>query len=64
MDEQSRAAQRAYQNAWRAANKGKVKEYNRRYWARKAKQLETEQPEKKACIPSPDELAKEATCGE
>lgn len=33
-------AQRAYQRAWRKKNPEKVKEYNRKYWERKIKELE------------------------
>lgn len=29
-------ARRAYQRKWRAENKDKVKEHNRRYWLKKA----------------------------
>ena len=29
-------ARRAYQRQWRAANKDKVKEHNRRFWIKKA----------------------------
>lgn len=29
-------ARRAYQRQWRAANKDKVKEHNRRFWLKKA----------------------------
>ena len=33
---------RKYQNEWRAKNKDRVKEYNRRYWLKKAaEQAET-----------------------
>ena len=32
-------ARRAYMKAWRAANKDKVKEHNRRYWERKAAKM-------------------------
>ena len=35
-------ARRAYYRAWRAANKDKVKQYNKKYWQRKAEQLERE----------------------
>ena len=40
MDEKAKEARRAYSNAWRAANKDRVKEYNRRYWERKAAQMQ------------------------
>lgn len=35
-------ARRAYYRAWRAANKDKVRQYNERYWQRKAEQMECE----------------------
>lgn len=35
-------ARRAYYKRWRAANRDKIREYNSRYWARKAEQLERE----------------------
>lgn len=31
---------RAYQRAWRARNRERVREYNRRYWLRVAEKLE------------------------
>ena len=40
MDEKAKKARRAYANAWRAANKDKVREYNQRYWARKAERMQ------------------------
>ena len=33
-------AKRAYQRAWRARNRERVKEYNRRYWLRVAEKLD------------------------
>lgn len=30
---------REYQKKWRSKNKNKVKEYNKRYWEKKAKKL-------------------------
>ena len=39
MDENAKKARRAYASAWRAANKDKVREYNQRYWKRKAEQM-------------------------
>lgn len=39
MNEKGKEARRAYANAWRAANKDKVREYNARYWERKAEQM-------------------------
>ena len=44
MDEKAKEARRAYSNAWRAANKDRVREYNQRYWKRKAEQMQ-----KKSC---------------
>ena len=44
--EKARAAQRAYLREWRRKNPEKVRESNRRYWERKAAQLEQEQPER------------------
>ena len=35
-------ARRAYYRAWRTANRDKIREYNERYWQRKAEQLERE----------------------
>lgn len=32
-------ARRDYMRAWRAANKDKVKEHNRRYWERRAAKM-------------------------
>lgn len=32
-------ARRAYQRKWRAENKDKVKEHNRRYWLKKAAEM-------------------------
>lgn len=40
MDEKAKEARRAYSNAWRAANRDRVREYNRRYWERKAAQMQ------------------------
>ena len=35
-------ARRAYYRAWRAAYKDKIRQYNARYWQRKAERLERE----------------------
>ena len=40
MPEKSLEAQREYYRKWRAANPDKKREYNRRYWAKKAAQKE------------------------
>lgn len=36
---------KAYQREWRAKNKDKVKEYNQRYWLKKAAELQEKQKE-------------------
>lgn len=38
-NEQAAEARRAYNNAWRSKNKDRVKEYNRRYWEKRAERL-------------------------
>ena len=35
-EQQAIEARRAYQRQWRAANKDKVREHNRRFWLKKA----------------------------
>lgn len=40
MNERAKEARRAYQKAWRAANKDRVKTYNAEYWKRKAEQTQ------------------------
>lgn len=35
-------ARRAYQKAWREANRERVKEYDRRYWLKKAAEQNSE----------------------
>ncbi len=47
MDEKAKKARRAYANAWRAANKDRVREYNKRYWERKAVQMQQNSNQKK-----------------
>ena len=37
----AKEARRQYQNAWRAKNKERVKEYNRRYWQNVAEKQQT-----------------------
>lgn len=39
MDNASKAAKLAYQKAWRKAHPEKVREYDERYWAKKAAQI-------------------------
>lgn len=39
----AREINRIYQKEWRAKNKDKVKEYNQRYWLKKAEELQKEQ---------------------
>lgn len=36
-------ARRAYKKQWRAENKDKIKEYNRRFWLKKAAEISAEQ---------------------
>lgn len=36
--ERAAEARRTYQKAWRAKNKDRVREYNRRFWEKKAEQ--------------------------
>lgn len=45
LSKQAKDAQRAYLREWRRKNPEKVRENNRRYWERKAAQLEQEQIE-------------------
>lgn len=46
LSNQAKEARRAYLREWRRKNPEKVRESNRRYWERKAAQLEPEQPER------------------
>ena len=39
-------AQRAYQKAWRAKHKDKIKAANERYWLKKAQRAQSEQAKK------------------
>lgn len=51
-------ARRAYMKAWRAANKDKVKEHNRRYWERRAgKMAEKEGENNGGCSDSQSDSA-------
>lgn len=45
MDERTKEAQREYMRQWRRQNKEKVKEYNRRYWERRAEKLAAQRME-------------------
>ena len=45
MEQRALELRREYLRKWRAANKDKVKEYNRTYWERKAQELRKEQEE-------------------
>jgi hypothetical protein len=36
LTEAERAARRAYQREWRAANKERIQTYNKNFWAKKA----------------------------
>lgn len=40
-------ARREYQRKWRAANKDRVKENNRRFWLKKAGEMNNETPQAK-----------------
>lgn len=39
MSEEAREAQRLYMKQWRANNKERTDEYRRRYWEKKAKEM-------------------------
>lgn len=43
MTEQAAEARRAYKREWYAKNKDKTREYQRRYWAKKARESGSEQ---------------------
>lgn len=43
MDQLALEARREYYRDWRAANKDKVKQYNRSYWERKAQERKNRQ---------------------
>lgn len=45
MTNAAREAQNAYKRAWNARNPDKNKEYQRRYWAKKAKEIENTRQE-------------------
>ena len=40
MTKEAQELSREYQREWRAKNKDKVKEYNRRYWQKRAEKLQ------------------------
>lgn len=40
LEEIARENEREYQKKWRAANRDKVKEYNKRYWQKRAIKLQ------------------------
>lgn len=40
MTEEAKAAKKAYHKEWRARNKDKIKEYNRRYWEKQAAKMQ------------------------
>lgn len=44
MDEKAKEARRAYKREWNRRNPDKVKEYQARYWARKAARMAQEPP--------------------
>lgn len=45
---QAKNLRREYLKEWRAKNKDKVKEYNQRYWLKKAAELQEKQKESEA----------------
>ena len=45
LEELAREKQREYQREWRMKNPDKVKEYNKRYWRKKALEMLKEQQE-------------------
>lgn len=55
MNEAARKAVNAYNRKWRAENKDRVKEYNRRYWEKKAK-AENENTTGKMNTAEPEEI--------
>lgn len=40
LEEAAKEARRQYSREWRARNKDRVREINRRYWAKKAQQMQ------------------------
>lgn len=46
-EEEIIAVRRQYVNAWRAAHKDRVREYNRRFWRKKAEQMVAQREVKK-----------------
>lgn len=42
MTDQAREARREYMKQWRANNQERTREYNRRYWAKKAEEAASE----------------------
>ncbi len=40
LSQEAREARRAYQREWRKKNRDKVREYEKRYWERKAAEAE------------------------
>lgn len=53
----SLAAQRAYQREWRKKNRDKVREYNERYWLKRAKQLKLTEGEQEVTKCASDQRA-------
>lgn len=45
LTEQAKAARRKYKREWQRKNKDKVKEYQRRYWEKKATRAAAEEGE-------------------
>ena len=42
LEEEIRAARNKYQNEWRRKNKEKVRQYNKSYWERKARESQSQ----------------------
>jgi hypothetical protein len=45
MSKDAKDARNEYMRKWRARNKDKVREYNQRYWERKAQEMAVAEPE-------------------
>lgn len=54
MNEQAAAARRAYKREWARKNRDKIREYQDRYWTRKAEQAAAEQADDQRSEPADD----------
>ncbi len=50
MNEQQKAARREYMRMWRAKNRDKTKEYQERFWQKKAEAAEREKKDQSQII--------------